>query len=75
VTGQYDDIEEVQAGPVQLANQFMDHGYVLLAIHPITSLRTDNSGNSYIQQGVTFIVGRPHGVVKYTIPRGNGSRD
>lgn len=64
-----DKIAEVQVVNAPIANQFLNKGYVLLGVHPIATQRTDNNGNSYTQQGVTFIVGRDDTVSPFTVER------
>lgn len=71
--GVYDDIVEVQMVPAQVANDYMDAGYVLLGIHPITNVRVnDGDGSRYVSHGVTFVVGRDNSTSK--LPRTNANR-
>lgn len=69
------DIAEVQMVNAQVANQYLDNHYVLLAIHPITMQRTDDSGNQYNQLGVTFVVGRDDATPKFISERRENNRN
>lgn len=67
-----DQISEVQTVNAPIANQFLNNGYVLLGIFPITTQREDReTKNSYTQHGVTFIVGRDDSVKPFSVQRRN----
>lgn len=65
------NIAEVQTLNVQLANQFLNKGYVLLGIFPTASIRSGNDGNNYQQAGVTFVVGRDDSTEHFEVERTN----
>lgn len=69
------DIIEVQTTNAPTANKYLNNGYLLLGIYPISTQRQDNSGNSYVQQGVSFVVGRTDDVKHYDLPPGQNYRN
>ena len=60
-------IKEVQEGGRNLANWYLEHGYVLLAIQASSRGQQfpgegANAGQWYVRRNPIYIVGRPEGV-------------
>ena len=61
-------IKEVQEGGKNLANWYLDHGYVLLDIQPAARGQRfptetgPNAGQWYVRRNPVYVVGRPEGV-------------
>lgn len=68
-------IKEVQEGGRRIANHYLSHGYVLLAIQGAARSRkysnTDESHNAqqyYVHRNPVYVLGRPEGVEEAPSP-------
>lgn len=60
-------IKEVQEGGKHLANWYLDHGYILLAIQPgawpkVMPHSNPHGPQYYVRKNPIYVVGRPDGV-------------
>ena len=62
-------IVEVMECQVREANAYLEHGYFLISIQPVTSPdRMPVTGEEFIRHSLTYVVGRIRGVARYDPP-------
>lgn len=67
-------VEIVETRSSRMANDYLNHGYVLVGIHPTSNMVPANAPkreNPWVRRGVQYVLGRTDAVASFVaLPRG-----